>query len=167
MIIIIKIHTNIFLFVNYQLYIISTKFLFTRFTYPQSPRNCSNCTISFHYPYLSIILQIYFPLLIHYILISWWALQKPLYGRSKDLTTYKNILHLRMVHLIKKQPVCETKLRPKMLKSLPSDCQTRIISAQLEIWHPLSLNQWLFIVSQPATATALRRLLYTGRHRIS
>lgn len=33
------------------------------------------------------------------------------------------------------------------------DCATRTIVADIEIWHPLSANSWLFVMSHPTTAS--------------
>ncbi|XP_018903976.2 uncharacterized protein, partial [Bemisia tabaci] len=49
-------------------------------------------------------------------------------------------------------PVCETQLFASPI-SMPADCLTRTLKANLEIWHPLQPNVWLFTVTNPTPAS--------------
>lgn len=51
------------------------------------------------------------------------------------------------------QPVCETLLNNKYTKTTPEDCVIRTVKANFEIWHPLSENTWLFVLSVPTPGT--------------
>lgn len=50
-------------------------------------------------------------------------------------------------------PVCETRLITDAPQSVPTDCITRTLKANLEIWHPLDTNTWLFTITKPTAAT--------------
>lgn len=58
-----------------------------------------------------------------------------------------------IVHLISERPTCETDLKMSNPKTIPSRCETKTIKSEVEIWHPLSSNQWLFIMSHPVSGT--------------
>lgn len=81
------------------------------------------------------------------------------YGQLKDLSTCQElppaefICSQTTVHLTKQRPVCETELKLKQLHSIPSVCKTRTMKTEVEIWHPLSTNHWLFIVTEPTIGT--------------
>lgn len=91
-----------------------------------------------------------------YLLIS---TTRTYYAQTRNLDNCKRLLHDDYIcqhtiqHLTKEQPVCETELRLKNLDNIPEDCKTKTIKAELEIWHPLSTNQWLYIISKPTTAS--------------
>lgn len=91
-----------------------------------------------------------------YLLLS---TTKTHYGRLRNLFACKKlseedyICENPTIHLTSERPVCETLLRSKLQDAIPKDCPTRTITADLEIWHPLSANSWLFIMSHPTTAS--------------
>lgn len=49
--------------------------------------------------------------------------------------------------------MCETLLKSPLQKTIPTDCPTKTIKANLEIWHRLSENSWLFIISERSLAS--------------
>lgn len=91
-----------------------------------------------------------------YLLIS---TTKTHYSRLKDMSTCKRISSSEyicqdpIIHLTAERPVCETLLRNPLQKTIPTDCPTRTIKAKLEIWHRLSSNTWLFVISQKLIAS--------------
>lgn len=50
-----------------------------------------------------------------------------------------------------KQSQCEVQLFSSMTSIVPKTCKIRNILAELEIWHPLHQNRWLYIFSKPST----------------
>lgn len=53
------------------------------------------------------------------------------------------------------QPICEVMLLSIHESNIPSDCQTRIVQAQIETWNYISNNQWLFVLTKPTTLTVM------------
>lgn len=51
------------------------------------------------------------------------------------------------------KPTCETLLLTSPSPKIPASCRTHTISAELEIWHPIHNNQWIFSISNPVQAT--------------
>lgn len=52
-------------------------------------------------------------------------------------------------------PSCEMQLFSKSTTSIPKTCQIKHLYAEVEIWHKLGLNQWIFVVSKPTTLNIL------------
>lgn len=81
------------------------------------------------------------------------------YGQLKDLASCRDlppngfICSQTTIHLTKERPVCETELKLKQLSSIPSSCRTKTMKTEMEIWHPLSSNHWLFIVTDTTVGT--------------
>ncbi|XP_072161742.1 uncharacterized protein [Bemisia tabaci] len=59
-----------------------------------------------------------------------------------DLVTYSTA----------QNPVCETELLMAPTE-VPEDCLTRTLKANLEIWHSIQPNSWLFTVTKPTAAS--------------
>lgn len=84
---------------------------------------------------------------------------KAQYSRLKDLSTCKKIssedylCSETAIYLTAERPVCETILRTKLPNELPEDCPTRTIKADIELWHPLSTNSWLYVISNKTSAS--------------
>ena len=81
------------------------------------------------------------------------------YGEMKDL---KNCIAVPpsdficseiTTHMVKERPTCEIDLKTKQLLSIPKSCDTKVVKSEVEIWHPLTKNQWLFIVTNPVIGT--------------
>lgn len=91
-----------------------------------------------------------------YLLVS---TTKTHYSRLRDMSTCKKlspedfICFNPIVHLASERPVCEIILKNRIPDRLPEDCPTHTIKANIEIWHPLSSNSWIFIASQPSIAS--------------
>ncbi|CAH0556557.1 unnamed protein product [Brassicogethes aeneus] len=51
------------------------------------------------------------------------------------------------------KPMCEVKLRTHFVDKIPQDCSTKTVKAHLELWHPLSENSWLFVLSSPVSVS--------------
>lgn len=81
------------------------------------------------------------------------------YGQLKDLSTCQKlppdefICSQTTTHLTKQRPVCETELKLKQLTEIPPICKTKTLKTEVEIWHPLSTNHWLFVVTEPTIGT--------------
>lgn len=81
------------------------------------------------------------------------------YSRSKDLNNCKKLSEEyyvcvnTIIQTITENPVCETLLKINEVSKIPDDCPTRTIKAQIEVWHPLTTNSWLFIITKRITAT--------------
>ncbi|KAG5874594.1 hypothetical protein JTB14_035607 [Gonioctena quinquepunctata] len=56
-----------------------------------------------------------------------------------------------ITYLTVEQPVCEVTMRAQPTKGSPSDCPTRSIKSDMEIWHPINQNQWLFVITKRTT----------------
>lgn len=91
-----------------------------------------------------------------YLLISTTKMH---YSRVKDLSSCKKLTSVEyickdiVIQLTTEQPVCEVLLKSKFVKTIPLDCSTKTIKANLELWHPLSENSWLYITTTPTTGT--------------
>lgn len=91
-----------------------------------------------------------------YLLLS---TTRTFYGHLKDLSVCKKsppsdyICSHVTTHLIKERPTCETDLKLRQPNSIPKSCSTKTIKSEIEIWHPLSQNQWLYILTQPVAGT--------------
>lgn len=81
------------------------------------------------------------------------------YGQMKDLSSCTNtspgdfICEHRTIYLVKDRPTCETELKLKQLTKIPGSCKTHTIKSNLEVWHPLSRNQWLYVLTAPTLGT--------------
>lgn len=51
------------------------------------------------------------------------------------------------------KPSCETLLLTTVIKTIPYSCNTKLIKGQLEIWHPLPNNKWIFVLDEPERLT--------------
>jgi hypothetical protein len=58
-----------------------------------------------------------------------------------------------VIFLSSQRPICKVRLRTEDLKDIPADCNTKSVKANMEIWHNLNPNQWIYIVSRPVHAT--------------
>lgn len=81
------------------------------------------------------------------------------YGELKDLSSCKQsppsdyICSQVTTHLVKERPTCETDLKLRQPITVPKSCITKTIKSEIEVWHPLSANQWLYILTQPIVGT--------------
>lgn len=62
------------------------------------------------------------------------------------------------------QETCESQVFSKISTRIPKSCRTRSLIAELEIWHKLSNNQWLFAVTQPTQITILCQASHSQAH---
>lgn len=91
-----------------------------------------------------------------YLLLS---TTRSFYAELRDLSTCKwsppsdYICSHTTTHLIKERPTCETDLKIHRSTSIPKSCSTKTIKSEMEIWHPLSPNQWLYVLTQPTVGT--------------
>jgi len=51
------------------------------------------------------------------------------------------------------KPICETTLLTTPLRKLPTSCRTHTIAAEMEVWHPIHDNQWIYSLSNPIQIT--------------
>jgi hypothetical protein len=50
-------------------------------------------------------------------------------------------------------PCCETRLFTEVSKSLPKECDSKLIFGEVDIWHVLNNNKWIFVQSKPCHLT--------------
>ncbi|XP_063635018.1 uncharacterized protein LOC134805693 [Cydia splendana] len=50
-------------------------------------------------------------------------------------------------------PCCETRLFTEIPKSLPKECDSKLIFGDVDIWHVLNNNKWIFVQSKPCHLT--------------
>lgn len=50
-------------------------------------------------------------------------------------------------------PSCESQLLTKVIKTLPSDCNSKLLYGNFEIWQKLTNNRWIYIYSKPTKLT--------------
>lgn len=50
-------------------------------------------------------------------------------------------------------PSCKSQLLTKEIRTLPSDCQIRLLYGDFEIWQKLNNNRWIYIYSKPTKLT--------------
>lgn len=91
-----------------------------------------------------------------YLLLS---TTKSHYSRLKDLSACKNlstdeyICERAIIYLTAERPVCETLLKSPIQRTNPFDCPTKTFKAHMEVWHRLSANSRLFVMSQKGIAS--------------
>nr|CAI5863056.1 unnamed protein product [Callosobruchus analis] len=122
----------------------------------KSKRNSINCTISFHYPFLS---QHHHPYLIDpeypYLLLS---TTQTLYARIKDLNRCNKIYHDEYIcygtttYLAKENPVCETELKLKKLEHLPEDVKPERLNPKLKSGTKSTITNAALIPSSNGTS---------------
>lgn len=93
---------------------------------------------------------------------------KNLVALSKDKSTYCTLDNLNSCKPIYKgtlacdvsdilsvnsNPICEIELMTKIVKVLPSQCETKLVYGKIDIWQKLSLNNWIFVQSQSTKLT--------------
>lgn len=54
---------------------------------------------------------------------------------------------------IQPYPSCESQLLTKVVRTLPSDCNTKLLYGNFEIWQKLTNNRWIYIYSKPTKLT--------------
>lgn len=84
------------------------------------------------------------------------AKDKSFYTYLKDLKNCKNILtetylcEITDVYAVLSSPSCEIEIITKALTSLPETCPYKFIIGEVDIWHRLNDNKWIFVQSKPA-----------------
>lgn len=63
------------------------------------------------------------------------------------------ICHQTHVVRTSEKPTCETTFLTSPIKRIPANCKTHTVQANMEIWHPLPNNEWLFTITQPRQLT--------------
>lgn len=87
------------------------------------------------------------------------SITKTHYGQLRDISSCMEVRHSDflcpkpMIFLSTQRPICEVILRTGNINQIPDDCPTKSIKAEMEVWHQLTPNQWLYIVSNPTPAT--------------
>lgn len=81
------------------------------------------------------------------------------YTYLKDLNNCKNILtetylcEITDVYAVLNSPSCEIEIITKTLSSLPDNCPYKLIFGNIDIWHKLNNNKWVYIQSEPTKLT--------------
>ncbi|XP_060530460.1 uncharacterized protein LOC132704467 [Cylas formicarius] len=87
------------------------------------------------------------------------------YGRLRDLSACKKISLENylcseiVVYLASETPVCQTILGTDQPDNLTEDCPSRTNNADIEVWHPLSANSWLYHIISPRSPNQYKFLM--------
>lgn len=68
-----------------------------------------------------------------------------------NLTNY--LCENNIVYFTLNKPICGVFLLTEINKSIPSDCDTKILTGKIELWQNLNSNQWLYVLSEPQSLT--------------
>ncbi|XP_039763987.1 uncharacterized protein LOC120636532 [Pararge aegeria] len=75
----------------------------------------------------------------------------------KDTSLCKNVITMKTflcdmtdIYIVAGSPSCEIELITKAVTKLPQTCQYRIVYGDLDIWHKLHNEKWVFVQSKPA-----------------
>lgn len=77
------------------------------------------------------------------------------YSSINSLSTCKNvnsgtyICAIIALYSSSANPSCESEIISKVLSVLPVQCETRFIHGKLDLWTPLTNNQWIFVQTSP------------------
>ena len=91
-----------------------------------------------------------------YLLIS---TTKARYGRMRDISNCKKLSHEDHIcykiitQMSSERPPCEVQLKLKTNPNIPEDCPIKKLRAEMEIWHPLNENQWLYVTTNKVTGS--------------
>lgn len=81
---------------------------------------------------------------------------KSSYTYLKDLNNCKNIpietylCEITDVYTVLNNPPCEIEIITKAVSSLPKNCPYKFLFGDIDIWHKLNNNNWIFVQSKPA-----------------
>lgn len=84
------------------------------------------------------------------------SLDKTLYSSFNDLQICKTvtdqnyICKLSVIRDVNANPICETEIITKTLKSVPHQCDTKFVHGLIDIWQPLDNSKWIFTQSSPS-----------------
>lgn len=53
------------------------------------------------------------------------------------------------VYTLSGNPMCETEIITKALSSMPENCEYKFLNGNIDIWHKLHNNKWIFVQSKP------------------
>lgn len=87
------------------------------------------------------------------------SVTKTHYGHLKDISACLKLSESEwmcpqpVIYLTSQRPVCDVRLRTENLNFIPDDCSTKTMKAEVEIWHTLRSNQWLYVLSSVTPAT--------------
>lgn len=48
------------------------------------------------------------------------------------------------------RPICESEVLTKVLTGLPTQCETKLLYGNIDIWKPLLNNRWIYVQSSPS-----------------
>lgn len=77
------------------------------------------------------------------------------YTYLKDLKDCKSILtntylcEITDVYAVLNNPSCEIEIITKALTTLPENCPVKVLLGDMDIWHKLNNNKWVFVQSKP------------------
>lgn len=78
------------------------------------------------------------------------------YTYFKDLNKCKTILtdtylcEINNVHAVLNNPSCEVEIITQAVTSIPENCPIKFMFGDVDIWHKLNNNKWIFVQSKPA-----------------
>lgn len=75
------------------------------------------------------------------------------FSQCKKLSDEDMICENHLMYSTLENPICETTLLTSTMKNIPSSCKTRLLRGDIEIWHPLKFNKWIFVLSKTGRLT--------------
>lgn len=70
-------------------------------------------------------------------------------NKCKTIPTETYLCDIVDIYIVSDNPSCEIEIITKALTSIPKDCQYKLISGNLDIWHKLFNNKWIFVQTYP------------------
>lgn len=98
---------------------------------------------------------------------------KSSYCTLNDLNTCKSLHNGNLlcdvsnILSVNTNPICEIELMIKIVKALPSQCETKFIYGYVDIWQNLGHNNWIFVQTRPTKVsiecnTNLKEVIVSG-----
>ncbi|XP_045527308.1 uncharacterized protein LOC123715955 [Pieris brassicae] len=66
----------------------------------------------------------------------------------KSILTYTYLCEITDVYAVLNNPSCEIEIITKALTTLPENCPVKVMFGDLDIWHKLNNNKWIFVQSK-------------------
>lgn len=70
-------------------------------------------------------------------------------GACKSVSPGNFICDLESVYSTDAKPICESELLAKVISEKPTQCETKVLYGNLNIWKSLTNNNWLYVQSEP------------------
>lgn len=74
-------------------------------------------------------------------------------SKCSPIDTLEYLCYRTQLTRTNEKPICETLLLLSTTAKIPHMCKTHTLATNLEIWHPIDNNQWLFVLTQTQQLT--------------